>query len=119
MLKKSLLAAMFATSLGAIALPASAAVDVILQVAPPAPRYEVVPAPRYGYTWAPGYWDWRGRRHVWVSGHWVRDRPGYRYNSATWVERDGRWHMQRGGWDRDGDGVANRYDRAPNNPYRN
>ncbi|MBA2673087.1 hypothetical protein [Ramlibacter sp.] len=27
-------------------------------------------------------------------------------------------HRRHGGWDRDGDGVADRYDRAPNNPYR-
>lgn len=135
MMKKTLLATLFAASLGAVAVPASAAVDIVLQVAPPEARYEAVPAPRRGYTWAPGYWDWRGNRHVWVSGSWVRDRPGYYYQSSHWVERDGRWHMQRGSWnrgdrdrdgipnnrdrDRDGDGVANRYDRSPDNPRRN
>jgi hypothetical protein len=135
MMKKTLLATLFAASLGATAVPAAATVDIILQVAPPEVRYEAVPAPRRGYTWAPGYWDWRGNRHVWVSGSWVRDRPGYYYRSSRWVERDGRWHMQRGNWargdrdrdgipnsadrDRDGDGVRNRADRAPDNPRRN
>lgn len=121
-MKKTLLATMFAASLGAIAVPASAAVDVYVDIAPPSPRYEVVPAPRRGYTWAPGYWDYRGNRHHWRTGTWVRDRPGYYYQSTQWVERDGRWHMQRGNWsrrDRDGDGVPNRYDSRPNNPNRN
>ena len=36
-----------------------------------------------------------------------------------WRERGGRWEYDRGRWDRDGDGVPNRYDRRPNNPYRN
>jgi hypothetical protein len=40
---------------------------------------------------------------------------------VTWYERDGRWHMTKASWkmkDRDGDGVPNRQDRAPNNPNR-
>ena len=77
-----------------------------MNVAPPPARYEVVPAPRVGFVWVPGYWDWRTNRHYWVRGHYVRERPGYYYHSAGW--RHG---------DRDGDGVPNAYDRAPNNPY--
>jgi hypothetical protein len=131
-MKKTLLATLFAASLGAVAIPASAAIYV--HVAPPEPRYESVPAPRRGYVWAPGYWDWRGNRHVWVSGHWVRERRGYYYDNARWVERNGGWYMERGRWqrgdrdrdgianyqdrDRDGDGVRNRDDRAPDNPRR-
>jgi hypothetical protein len=52
----------------------------------------------------------------------MRERRGYHYNQPTWAERDGRWSMQRGNWsrgDRDGDGVPNGRDRAPNNPNRN
>ncbi len=122
MLKKLLIATAVAGSLGSIAVPAAAAVYV--QVAPPAPRVEVVPAPRPGYTWVNGFWDWRGNRHVWVAGHWVRERPGYAYMEPRWVERDGRWYMERRGWERsarrdnDGDGVPNRFDSRPNNPYR-
>ena len=104
MLKKSLLAAMFATSLGAIALPASAAVDVILQVAPPEPRYEVVPAPRRGYTWAPGYWGWDGNRHYWHPGQWMEHRHGHRWVPAHWVDTDPgprrRWRFVPGHWER-------------------
>ena len=121
MIKKVLLATLVAAAVGGTAVPTIASADVIVRVAPPAPRYEVVPAARRGWVWVPGYWDWRRGRHVWVSGTWVRERPGYRYYGPQWAERDGRWHMAQGYWrrgDRDGDGVPNRYDRAPDNPRR-
>ncbi|MFY3386780.1 YXWGXW repeat-containing protein [Paracidovorax sp. MALMAid1276] len=86
--------------------------------APPPPRHEAVPHPRRGMVWVPGHWEWRGHRHVWTQGHWVKARPGYHYREPRWVEHGGRWDMRPGGWDRDGDGVPNRHDRRPNNPYR-
>ena len=119
MIKQILIASMLAASLVSVAVPASAA--VIVQIAPPPARVELVPAPRRGYMWVPGYWDWRGKRHVWVKGAWLRERQGYRYNQPAWQERDGRWHMNRGSWaraDRDGDGVPNRLDKHPNDPRR-
>lgn len=85
---------------------------------PPPPRYEAMPGPRRGMVWVEGHWEWRGHRHVWVDGYWVRARPGYHYRQPIWVDRGGRWEWRRGGWDRDGDGVPNRYDRRPDNPYR-
>ena len=139
MFKQSLLAAIAVASLGMVAAPSTAApVSVSVNVGPPAVRYEAVPAPRRGYDWTPGYWGWDGRRnrHNWVAGSWMRSRPGYAYAQPTWVERDGRWHQQRGAWargggdrdhdglrndrdrDRDGDGVPNRRDNAPDNPRR-
>ena len=135
MIKKILLGTMVAASLGIASAPAVEARDVYVQVAPPAPRTEAVPAPRRGYVWVPGYWDWRGHRHVWHEGTWVRHRPGYHYAEPRWHERNGRWMLERGGWargdrdrdgipnrvdrDRDNDGVPNRYDSNPNNPRRN
>jgi len=81
-----------------VSLPAAGAV-VEIQIAPPAPRVEVVPPPRVGYVWAPGYWRWNGRRHVWVSGVWVSARPGWRYEPDAWVQGpNGRWHLRRGHW---------------------
>lgn len=119
--RKLLLGAMVAGAIGAAA-PAVYAVDIFVNAPPPPLRVEVTPAPRAGYVWAPGYWDYRADRHVWTRGHWERERSGMYYHSPRWTERDGRWVMERRGWDRnpdrDGDGVPNRVDRAPDNPYR-
>jgi hypothetical protein len=123
----------FATmiALGAAAfapLPSMAQTDfnVLIGSAPPPPMYERMPAPRHGYVWAPGYWEWSGHRHHWVSGQWLAARPGYAYASPSWRQRDGRWYMEPGRWnaygpdrgrmayydhDRDRDGIPNRYDR--------
>ena len=119
MIKKVLLAAMIAASFGTITAPASA--EVIVRVAPPPLRAEAVPAPRRGQLWVAGHWDWKNRHHQWIPGTWIHERRGYQYTQPTWTERDGRWRMERGNWrrnDRDGDGVPNRQDRAPDNPNR-
>ncbi len=115
-LKKSLLGLIIASSFGAVSLPAQS--EIIVSVAPPAPRHENVPSPRRGYTWESGYWRWNGHRHVWVAGHWERNRHGYTYNPPRWEERDGRWVYHSRRWDRDGDGVANNRDRRQENPNR-
>ncbi len=114
-----------AGAIGAVAtpLPSAAATyrEIIVERAPPPPRDERVPEARRGYAWVPGYWDWRGRRYVWVRGTWVRERRGYAYHPHRWVERDGRWVLERGRWargDRDRDGVPNRRDAHPNDPNR-
>jgi hypothetical protein len=138
-MRKTIIAALLASSVAVFALPASA--EIYVNIAPPAPRYEVVPAPRAGYIWVPGYWDWRGSRHVWMKGHWEHERHGLYWHPNRWVERDGHYVLERGRWDkqryagsygdrdrdgvpnrydrdRDNDGVPNRYDNAPNNPHR-
>ena len=135
MFRKSVLAALLATSLGSVAVTGFAA-DYGYRRAPPAPREEVIPAARPGYVWAPGYWELRDNRYRWVKGSYGRERRGHHYNQSQWVQRnDGRWYLVRGGWqrgdrdhdgipnrvdrDRDGDGVPNRADRRPDNPRRN
>ena len=89
--------------LGGVALPVAnqAFAAVIVEIAPPVPRVEVIPAPRVGHVWAPGYWVWRGHRHVWVEGHWIRERRGHHWQPHHWVEREGRWHFEEGRWERD------------------
>lgn len=124
---KWLLAAMAFSSVALIPLPASA--QVYLEIAPPAPRHEVIPAPRPGHVWQPGYWEWRDGHHVWVRGHWLRERRGMYWHPSRWEVRDGRWFFEPGGWyreryayndypgrrgpygDRDRDGIPNAYDR--------
>ena len=106
--------------LGSVMVPTTAQAQpaIVIQTAPPPPRFERVPPPRRGYVWAPGHYEWRGGRHVWVRGDYVRARPGYAYRAPEWRERDGRWEYARGRWDRDGDGVRDRNDRRPNTPNR-
>jgi len=137
MFRQVMLAAVVAASLATMATPSMAArVNVAINVAPPDQRYEAVPAARRGYDWTPGYWNWNRshRRHDWVAGSWMRSRQGYVYTQPTWVDRGGRWEQRRGAWargdsdrdgvrngvdrDRDGDGVPNRRDNAPDNPRR-
>ena len=52
----------------------------------------------HGHAWNRHHQDWR-------HGHQAQHRPGH--GSGRPVQ-----------WDRDGDGVPNRHDRRPNNPYR-
>lgn len=122
-MKKLILGSLVAATLGSVSIPAAARtnVDVYLNFGPPPVRYELAPAPRVGFVWVPGYWDWRHGRHFWVGGHWVRNRPGYYYAPARWVDYGGRWQYVRPAWyrgDRDRDGIPDRYDLYPNNPYR-
>jgi len=77
----------------------SAAVNIDIDVAPPAPRVEVVPEPRHGYVWAPGFWEWRGHEHVWVPGHFIRERRGYHWVPDTWVGNGPHYHYVRGHWE--------------------
>src|ERR1700761_7102107 len=96
---KALLLSMLMAAGGA-ALPtiASAGVSVDIDVAPPPVRVETVPPPRVGYVWAPGCWEWRGGRHVWVGGRWIGERRGYHWAPAAWVQAGPRWHYAPGHW---------------------
>lgn len=53
---------------------------------------------------------------VYVQPAYVRVHPGYRGSAVR--DRDGDGVANRYDRDRDGDGVPNRYDRRPNNPRR-
>jgi hypothetical protein len=77
-----------------------AAVSIDIDVAPPAPRVEVVPAPRAGYVWAPGYWEWRDSAHVWIPGRWIGERHGYHWVGDRWDQVGGHWHHFPGHWER-------------------
>lgn len=120
--KKVLVSALFAAGMiGAVTTPLTSLAQAVIYIkeAPPAVRYEAVPAAREGYVWSGGHWQYNNNQYVWSNGDWQAARPGYVYRQPTWVESNGRWNYQASRWDRDGDGVPNRSDRAPNNPNRN
>ena len=69
--------------------------------APPAMRHETWGrAPSDRHFWAPGYYRWSGREHVWYDGRWELRRPGYEYVSPRWVNVYGRWEYMPGYWAR-------------------
>lgn len=74
-----------------------------INIGPPEPRYEVMPQARRGYTWNEGHWEWRAQRHIWIKGNWLRNRQGYVYQQPHWEQRDRdqRWALQRGKWNRE------------------
>lgn len=129
--------AVLAVAGAALAGGAQAATSVYVQIAPPAPIIETVPVAPPGRIWVPGHYEWNGHRYHWMRGYFVAARPGYDYRAAEWVRHGDRWAYQPGSWvevrngpgrhgqghaygrrDSDRDGVPDRFDRQPNNPYR-
>ena len=67
--------------------------------APPAAHFEfrgVAPSARH--FWAPGYYRWNGREHVWVGGRWELRRDGFDFVAPHWVNRFGRFEYLPGRW---------------------
>lgn len=95
-------------ALGASA--ASAQVWGSVSINLPGPPVAVLPAPPVYVRPAPVYVHPAPRAHGYAYG---RDNY-YRHGHGHYDRRDYRGAR----WDRDGDGVPNRYDRRPNNPYR-
>ena len=86
----------------AVALPAGAqarAVELEVDVAPPAARVEVAPAPRPGFVYAPGYWQYDGKQYTWTEGRFIADREGHRYVVPAYEPRGQRWVFRAGHWD--------------------
>jgi hypothetical protein len=67
---------------------------------PPALRFEERGrAPSERHFWAPGYWHWSGRDHVWMGGRWEMRRPGFEYIAPHWqLDGAGRWEYVPGYW---------------------
>lgn len=101
-LKKIMLALLLA---GAAAAPAVAQVSININLAPPQPQYEAVPVLAPAQVWAPGYWAWTGERHVWVRGHAILKREGYRWAPDRWEQRGDAYYRQPGAWVRDANYV--------------
>lgn len=86
--------------------------EIVVRVAPPAPRAETRGSYRAGYEWVPGYWRWDGYRHQWVAGHWERERRGWLWQPPRWDRRHGGWVFIPGRWVR-GDRPAPPPSRPP------
>ena len=99
-------------TIGAAATPVASAAETHFQFSYGTPvRHEYHGGHRPGYVWVPGHREWNGYRQAWVPGHWERARGHHGYGYGAYAQHTPRW-------DRDGDGVPNRYDARPNNPYR-
>ena len=96
MLRKLLLATLFAGSLSFSAFAA----DVYVRIGPPRPLVDRRPvAPGRGYIWAPGYHRWDGRAYVWSPGQWMLPPHRHaRWVPAHWVHRRGGWVFVEGYW---------------------
>jgi hypothetical protein len=99
-----------AAAVGALALfaaPAQARTSVYVQIGTPAYVYS---QPQYVYT-QPSY--------VYTQPSYVYTQPSYVYTQPGHVYHAPRHHHRRH-WQRDSDrdGVPNRFDRRPHNPYR-
>ena len=96
MVKKLLLAVLFALTL----CPVASIAQVVIRVGPPAPVYEHPgPPPERGYVWVNGYHRYEGDHYVWVGGHY--DRPpheGAHWRAHHWVHRHGQWILVEGHW---------------------
>ena len=81
-MRMQLLASSLVLAIGAAIAPIAshAAVGIVVGVAPPAPRVEIVPAARVGYVWTPGYWRWNG-----VAPHWSAYGSRWHYTAGYWA----------------------------------
>jgi WXXGXW repeat (2 copies) len=85
---------------GLLLPPIATRADVVVRIAPPAPRYEVVPAsPGERYVWVPGHWQWVRGRYIWRQGYYVvRPRPRAVWVPAHYTARNGYWTYVPGHW---------------------
>ena len=70
-------------------------------VAPPPPmaRGYVPATPGVGFVWVDGYYDWRGGRHQWVAGRWMRPPRGRAvWVPGGWVQSPRGYHWRSGYW---------------------
>jgi WXXGXW repeat (2 copies) len=92
-----------AVALGTLVFSGAApgfAADVVIKVAPPALRAEVVPkSPGVDFAWRPGNWRWNGTAHEWAGGEYMRrPHPGAEWAAGNWEHRGEGWGWNEGHW---------------------
>jgi WXXGXW repeat (2 copies) len=78
--------------------PPAPAVHYYAPHPPPAPHEDRVVAPGPGYFWAPGYFRWDGREHVWTPGTWSQRHEGLDYVAPHWENVYSRYEYIPGRW---------------------
>jgi hypothetical protein len=78
--------------------PAAPAVHYYGPHPPPAPREDRGVAPGPGSFWAPGFFRWNGREHVWTPGGWQARREGLDYVAPHWENVYSRYEYIPGRW---------------------
>jgi len=76
------------------------AAEVLVTREPPPPIVEVRPAGPPNGVWIPGYWQWSGTKHVWVSGRWSAPKAGMHWEPDHWEHRGNQWALVHGRWAR-------------------
>ncbi|MDB5732362.1 MAG: hypothetical protein JWQ03_2257 [Variovorax sp.] len=115
---------LLAATLAAAAVPAAAQVSVniqlpgLVEVAPPAPRYERVPMAQPGQVWVPGHWRWNDRGYAWSPGYRETARPDREYAPGRWVRAEGGWRWLEGDWRRARKAKHREPERYDNDPER-
>ncbi len=83
-------------------VPAQA--QVVVKVKPIRPTV-VVQRPaklKAGHIWVEGHWRWdrRAKKYIWVKGHQIQARKGFRYVPGRWVSTRRGYKWVPGGWKR-------------------
>ncbi len=81
--------------------PSYNAAPIVINVAPPPPRIEIISAaPSPNHVWIGGYWRWNNNngRHEWVNGHWEQRRDGQFWAPGHWVRNGNSWSFSGGFW---------------------
>ena len=83
-----------------LAAPASVAVGISVNFAPPAlPVYVQPEIPAPGYIWTPGYWAWGPGGYYWVPGTWVLPPAvGFLWTPGYWGWVGGAYFWHAGYW---------------------
>jgi len=95
-----LIAGAITLSMGALSVPAHAAILISVNIAPPLLPVYVQPAlPAPGYIWTPGYWAYSDAGYFWVPGVWVMPpSAGLLWTPGYWGFGGGVYGWRAGYW---------------------
>jgi hypothetical protein len=72
---------------------------VLVNGPPPAPLREDPPTPPHAAAvFVTGYWHWTGMHYTWIPGHYETRRPGAVWAAPRYVQSEGSYFYEPGGW---------------------